>query len=51
MDKIGEKIKSFISADDYDDETEEMAPGYYRTLIDLLTDRGVEFIEPEFIRL
>jgi len=33
------------------DETEEMAPGYYRTLIDLLTDRGVEFIEPEFIRL
>ncbi len=33
------------------DETEELVPEYYRTLLDLLLDNGFVFDEPEFIRL
>ncbi|MBR5417266.1 MAG: hypothetical protein IK109_04425, partial [Clostridiales bacterium] len=31
------------------DETEELVPGYFRTLIDLLIDNGFVFDPPEFI--
>lgn len=31
------------------DETDELVPGYYRTLIGTLLDRGVEFEKPEFM--
>ena len=33
------------------DETEEMVPGYFRTLIDVLLDNGFVFDAPEFMRL
>ena len=33
------------------DETEEMAPGYWRLFIDHLLENGVTFAEPEFCRL
>ena len=31
------------------DETEEMAPGYYKLFVDELLKNGVQFVEPEFI--
>ncbi len=31
------------------DETDELYPGYYREFVDFMLERGMEFVEPEFI--
>nr|MCR4945998.1 polysaccharide deacetylase family protein [Lachnospiraceae bacterium] len=33
------------------DETDELAPGYYKIFIEELLKNGVSFVEPEFISL